>query len=226
MPRLLLVEDDPEVGALAAEALSRAGHSVEHRTDGLRGLEAALGGGFDAIVLDRHLPGMDGLAVLRALRDSGVATPVLVLSALGETDQRIEGLQAGGDDYMGKPFSLAELCARVSALLRRPAAATPQVKVADLVLDLMQHRAERGGRRIELHKREFRLLEFLMRHAGQVVTRSMLLEGVWGYRFDPQTNLVDVHISRLRAKLDAPGLPALIHTERGVGYLFGVRDTG
>lgn len=226
MPRVLLVEDDPEVGALAAEALARAGHVVERRGDGPCGLEAALGGNFEAIVLDRNLPGMDGLALLRALRHAGIGTPVLVLSALGETDQRIEGLLAGSDDYMGKPFSLAELCARVAVLLRRPAGPATQARVGDLVLDLVQHRAERAGRRIDLHKREFHLLEFLMRHAGQVVTRSMLLEGVWGYRFDPQTNLVDVHISRLRAKLDMPGLPALIHTERGVGYLFGVRDAG
>jgi two-component system OmpR family response regulator len=181
---------------------------------------------YDVLIVDRMLPKLDGLAILRTLRASGNRTPVLILSALGEVDDRVEGLRAGGDDYLVKPFAFTELHARLEALLRRGAAPTPQTRlqVADLEMDLLARRVTRSGRPIALQPRELRLLEYLMRHAGQVVTRTMLLENVWDYHFDPQTNVIDVHVSRLRAKLDRDFDRPLLHTVRGAGYLLG--DSG
>lgn len=180
---------------------------------------------FDLIVLDRMLPKVDGLTVLRTLRASGLRTPVIVLSALSEVDERVEGLRAGGDDYIGKPFAIAELLARMEALQRRsasgPASETTRLTVADLEMDLLRHTVSRGGRRLELKPKEFSLLEYLLRHAEQVVSRTMLLEAVWDYHFDPGTNVIDVHISNLRAHIDTAGLEPLIHTVRGVGYRLG-----
>lgn len=180
---------------------------------------------FDLIVLDRMLPKVDGLTVLRTLRASGLRTPVIVLSALSEVDERVEGLRAGGDDYIGKPFAIAELLARMEALQRRsasgPAGETTRLTVSDLEMDLLRHTVSRGGRRLELKPKEFSLLEYLLRHAEQVVSRTMLLEAVWDYHFDPGTNVIDVHISNLRARIDTAGLEPLIHTVRGVGYRLG-----
>ncbi len=219
--RILVVEDDANVSAFVAKGLREAGHVVDLADNGKDGLFLATTEAYDALVLDRMLPQVDGLAVLRTLRGSGNATPVLLLSALGEVDDRVQGLRAGGDDYLTKPFAFVELLARIEALARRPrAGAAPEalLRVADLELDLLARTARRGGHAIELQPREFRLLEYLMRHAGQVVTRTMLLEAVWDYHFDPQTNVIDVHVSRLRAKLDRGHARPLIHTVRGAGY--------
>ena len=219
--RILVVEDDANVSAFVAKGLREAGHVVDLADNGKDGLFLATTESYDALVLDRMLPQLDGLAVLRTLRGSGDATPVLLLSALGEVDDRVQGLRAGGDDYLTKPFAFVELLARIEALARRPrAGAAPEalLRVADLELDLLARTARRGGHAIELQPREFRLLESLMRHAGQVVTRTMLLEAVWDYHFDPQTNVIDVHVSRLRAKLDRGHARPLIHTVRGAGY--------
>ena len=219
--RILVIEDDPGVASFITGGLREAGHTVDHSTDGKDGLFLATTESYDALVLDRMLPQLDGLAVLRTLRGSGDATPVLLLSALGEVDDRVQGLRAGGDDYLTKPFAFVELLARIEALARRPrAGAAPEalLRVADLELDLLARTARRGGHAIELQPREFRLLEYLMRHAGQVVTRTMLLEGVWDYHFDPQTNVIDVHISRLRQKIDKGFETPLLHTVRGAGY--------
>lgn len=224
--RVLLVEDDPLQSQFTARGLREAGHMVEVAADGKEGLFLATTESFDAIVLDRMLPKVDGLTVLRTLRASGIATPVLILSALGEVDERVEGLRAGGDDYLPKPFSSSELLARLDVLQRRgrPAAAAENTRlgVADLEMNLLRRSVTRAGRPIDLKPKEFRLLEYLMRHADQVVTRTMLLEAVWDYHFDPRTNVIDVHISNLRAKLDLPGLPPLIHTVRGAGYRLGL----
>jgi len=226
--RVLLVEDDPLQSQFTARGLREAGHTVEVAADGKEGLFFATTESFDAIVLDRMLPRVDGLTVLRTLRASGITTPVLILSALGEVDERVEGLRAGGDDYLPKPFSIAELLARLEVLQRRgrPATATESTRltVADLEMNLLRRSVARGGRPIDLKPKEFRLLEYLMRHADQVVTRTMLLEAVWDYHFDPRTNVIDVHISNLRARLDLPGLPPLIHTVRGAGYRLGLGD--
>ena len=219
--RILVIEDDANVSGFVAKGLREAGHVVDLADNGKDGLFLATTEAYDALVLDRMLPQVDGLAVLRTLRGSGNATPVLLLSALGEVDDRVQGLRAGGDDYLTKPFAFVELLARIEALARRPrAGAAPEtlLRVADLELDLLARTVRRGGQAIELQPREFRLLEYLMRHAGQVVTRTMLLEAVWDYHFDPQTNVIDVHVSRLRAKLDRGHARPLIHTVRGAGY--------
>src|ERR1700760_1089907 len=202
--KLLIVEDDREAAAWLERALSEAGHAVDFATDGRDGLLLAAGEPYDGIVLDRMLPQIDGLAILRTVRASGVKTPVLLLTALGGIDDRVEGLEAGGDDYLVKPFAFAELLARVNALARRPPTQEmrTELSVADLKLDLLKRTVTRGGKRIELQPREFQLLEYLLRHAGRVVTRTMLLEGIWNFNFEPQTNIVETHMSRLRAKID------------------------
>lgn len=219
--KILLIEDDPHVAGFLMKALRETGASVDHAADGKEGLLLASGGGYDAMVVDRMLPGRDGLSIVRALRAAGDRTPVLVLSALGEVDHRVEGLRAGGDDYLVKPFAFSELHARLEALLRRSASEAPatRLQVADLELDLLARTVSRGGRPLDLQPREFRLLEYLMRHAGQVVTRTMLLEHVWDYHFDPQTNVIDVHVSRLRRKIDRDFETPLLHTVRGAGYV-------
>ena len=220
--RILIIEDDKDVAAFIRKGLTEAGWTVDHADNGKDGLFLAATERYDALVVDRMLPAVDGLAVIRTLRASGNHTPALVLSALGEVDDRVDGLKAGGDDYLVKPFAFSELLARLEALIRRSAAAgeapATVLEVGDLKMDLLRREVVRAGRRIDLQPREFQLLEFLMRHAGQVVTRTMLLEGVWDYHFDPQTNVIDVHISRLRAKIDR-GFPVpLLHTVRGAGY--------
>ncbi|WP_338665726.1 response regulator transcription factor [Pararoseomonas sp. SCSIO 73927] len=225
--RILLVEDDPEVARFVRRGLTEAGHSVEHRDNGKDGLFAAAGETFDLLVLDRMLPGgVDGLRLVETLRAQENRTPVLFLTALSAVDERVRGLKAGGDDYLTKPFAFAELLARVEALGRRPAAEAPATKlrVADLELDLLSRTVTRGGKRIDVQPREFRLLEHLMRHAGQVVTRTMLLEKVWDYHFDPQTNVIDVHVSRLRQKLDRGFERPLIHTVRNAGYMIRAEE--
>ena len=220
--RILVVEDDRDVAAFVVRGLREAGHVVEHADNGRDGLFMAASEGFDAVILDRMLPGgIDGLRLLETLRAQQNTVPVLFLSALAEVDERVRGLKAGGDDYMTKPFAFAELLARVEALTRRGKADGPVTKlaVADLELDLLSRQVKRAGQKIDLQPREFRLLEYLMRHAGQVVTRTMLLEGVWDYHFDPQTNVIDVHVSRLRQKVDKPYPSPLIHTVRNAGYM-------
>jgi two-component system OmpR family response regulator len=219
--RFLLVEDDPEVARFVVKGLAEAGHVVELAPEGRAGLYRATGEAFDAIVVDRMLPGaMDGLSMVETLRRAGNQTPVLILSALGQVDERVRGLKAGGDDYLTKPFAFSELQARLEAIMRRGSAKAVEtvLRVADLELDLLSREVRRAGRRLELLPREMRLLEYLMRHAGQVVTRTMLLEAVWDYHFDPQTNVIDVHVSRLRQKLDRGFARPLIHTIRGAGY--------
>jgi two-component system, OmpR family, response regulator len=218
--KLLVIEDDREAAAYIGKGLAESGYVVDHAANGRDGLFMASSGSYDALIVDRMLPGMDGLALVAALRAAEVRTPVLILSALGAVDDRVKGLRAGGDDYLGKPFAFAELLARIEALLRRGSAATAttRLRVGDLDLDLLARSVTRGGKEIELLPREFRLLEFLMRHAGQVVTRTMLLENVWDYHFDPQTNVIDVHISRLRQKIDKSFAKPLLHTVRGAGY--------
>jgi two-component system OmpR family response regulator len=218
--RVLIVEDDASTADFILKGLRQAGYSLDHAADGKDGLFLALEYPFDAIVLDRMLPGLDGLTLLRTLRGAGINTPVLLLSALGEVDDRVEGLHAGSDDYLVKPFAMSELQARLEVLLRRGELrpAETALRIADLELDRMTRSARRGSREIELQPREYQLLEFLMLHAEQVVTRTMLLEGVWEYHFDPQTNVIDVHISRLRAKLDKGEDRPLLHTIRGAGY--------
>ena len=217
--RLLLIEDDIALAAEVTAALDARDLAVTHVTEGAAGLAAALGGGFSAVITDRMLPQIDGLDIVRRLRESGDRTPILVLSALDAVDERVRGLRAGSDDYLGKPFAIAELVARVESLLRRSAsAALTTLRVDDLELDLLQRRASRAGRALDLTAREFRLLEYLARHAGKVVTRAMLLQGVWDIHYDPQTNIVDVHVSRLRQAVDKEFERPLIHTVRGVGY--------
>ena len=221
-PRILVVEDDPATAADIESCLAASGFAPEACGDGLEALGRALLGGFDAITLDRMLPGLDGLDLLKRLRDSDLATPVLMVSALSDIDDRVTGLRAGGDDYLVKPFAPNELVARLEVLLRRsrlaPAAET-SISVGDLELDLIRHRAERAGRAIDLLPMEFKLLEYLMRNAGHLLSRRMIFETVWGYYFDPGTNLIDVHMGKLRRKIDQPGLEPLFHTERGVGYM-------
>lgn len=219
--RLLLIEDDRDAADYLRKAFREAGHVVDHAGDGEEGLALALDGRYDVLVVDRMLPLRDGLSVVSELRRRGETTPVLILSALGQVDDRVVGLRAGGDDYLPKPYAFTELLARVEALSRRgaPQAADTLYKVGDLELDRLAHRVSRGGKDIPLQPREFRLLEYLMRHAGQVVTRTMLLENVWDYHFDPQTNVIDVHVSRLRSKIDKGFEVPLIHTVRGAGYM-------
>jgi len=218
--KILVIEDDRESAAYLVKGLGESGYVVDHAPDGREGLFLATSGSYDGLIVDRMLPGMDGLSVIGALRAADVHTPVLILSALGAVDDRVKGLRAGGDDYLVKPFAFSELLARLEALLRRGAAPTAQTKlrVDDLEMDLLARTVRRGAQVIELLPREFRLLEYLMRHAGQVVTRTMLLENVWDYHFDPQTNVIDVHISRLRQKIDKGFPHALLHTVRGAGY--------
>ena len=220
--RILVIEDDNETAAYIVRGLSEHGHAVERAPTGRDGLFLATDGSYDLIVLDRMLPGMDGMTLLKTLRAAEVRTPVLMLTALGEVDQRVEGLEAGADDYLGKPFVFTELLARVQALGRRPPLQeqVSLLQVADLEMDLLKREVRRAGKLIELQPREFRLLEYMMRHAGEVVTRTMLLEQVWDFHFDPQTSVVETHISRLRAKIDRAHGPGreLLHTVRGAGY--------
>jgi two-component system OmpR family response regulator len=220
--RILIIEDDKDVASFIKNGLVQAGCNVDHADNGKDGLLLATTERYDALIVDRMLPGVDGLTVIRTLRASDNSTPALILSALGEVDDRVKGLKAGGDDYLVKPFAFSELLARLEALARRTKSgsdAEPTVlRAADLEMDLLRRDVRRGGRPIELQPREFQLLEFLLRHAGQVVTRTMLLEGVWDYHFDPQTNVIDVHISRLRSKIDKGFDRPLLHTVRGAGY--------
>jgi two-component system OmpR family response regulator len=221
--RILLIEDDKETVRFLIKALGESGHATDAAGDGEQGLAMARESHYDVLVVDRMLPERDGLSVVRTLRAEGVRTPVLFLSALGEVDDRVKGLKAGGDDYLTKPFAMSELLARIEALVRRaqPEESEPRYVVGDLVLDRMSRRVTRGGQAITLQPREFRLLEYLMKNAGQIVTRTMLLEKVWDYHFDPQTNVIDVHISRLRAKIDKGHDTPLLHTVRGAGYMIG-----
>jgi len=218
--RILVVEDDTVAAEYVRKGLMEAGHVVDLAGDGELGLEMARAADYDALILDRMLPKMDGMELLADLRDSDDKTPVLILSALGEVDHKVEGLRAGGDDYLAKPYSFTELLARVEAIGRRsdPTAAVTKLKVGDLEMDLLARTVKRAGQKILLQPREFRLLECLMRNAGRVVTRTMLLEKVWDYHFDPQTNVIDVHISRLRGKIDKEFEEPLLHTVRGAGY--------
>ncbi len=222
--RILIIEDDQEAAAYLIKALKEAGHVADHAGDGETGFAMASTTDYDVLVVDRLLPKRDGLSVIEGLKAEGNSMPILILSALGQVDDRVEGLRAGGDDYLPKPYSFSELLARVEALGRRkrPADADTTFKVGDLELDRLTHFASRAGQPIVLQPREFRLLEYLMKHAGQVVTRTMLLENVWDYHFDPQTNVIDVHISRLRAKIDKGFERPLLHTIRGAGYT--IRD--
>src|SRR5690242_11462424 len=213
MARILTIEDDAVTAREIAAELQAAGNEVDCVGDGRSGLERALAGGYDAITLDRMLPGMDGLEVVSELRRAGIDTPVLMISALSDVDARVRGLRAGGDDYLTKPFAPEEMAARIEVLLRRGAGVREtSLRVGDLELDLIARDARRGGVALDLLPLEFRLLEYLMRHAGQVLTRTMIFEAVWGYHFDPGTNVIDVHIGRLRRKVDAVGFEPLIHT--------------
>jgi two-component system, OmpR family, response regulator len=226
--RLLIIEDDREAASYLVKAFREAGHVADHAADGLDGYALAEAGGYDVLVVDRMLPKLDGLSLVRSLREQGVETPVLILSALGQVDDRVKGLRAGGDDYLPKPYAFAELLARTEVLARRRTASAgsepTSYRVGELELDRLSHRVLRGGQEIALQPREFRLLEYLMRHAGQVVTRTMLLENVWDYHFDPQTNVIDVHVSRLRSKVDKGFSHPLIHTVRGAGYMVRVGE--
>ena len=223
--RLLIVEDDRDAADYLIKAFREVGHVAEHASDGEGGLALAQDGQYDVLVIDRMLPKRDGLSIISTLRGKGIETPALILSALGQVDDRIKGLRAGGDDYLPKPYSFAELLARVEVLSRRRGGrgAETVYRVGDLELDRLSHSVTRGGEEVVLQPREFRLLEYLMKHAGQVVTRTMLLENVWDYHFDPQTNVIDVHISRLRSKIDKGFTQPLLHTVRGAGYM--VRDS-
>ena len=222
--RVLIIEDDRDAADYLAKAFREVGHVADLASDGEDGLAMAQAGQYDVLIVDRMLPKRDGLSVIAVLRAEGRDTPVLILSALGQVDDRVKGLRAGGDDYLPKPYAFAELLARVEVLSRRRGGRAEETmyKVGDLELDRLSHRVSRGGEEIVLQPREFRLLEYLMKHAGQVVTRTMLLENVWDYHFDPQTNVIDVHISRLRGKIDKGFAQPLLHTVRGAGYI--VRD--
>lgn len=218
--RILVIEDDKEAAGYMLKGLGESGHVADHAADGEDGLALAREGGYDVLIVDRMLPKMDGLSVVETLRAEGQNVPILFLSALGEVDDRVKGLKAGGDDYLVKPYAFTELLARIDALVRRqnPTEVETSFKVGDLEIDLLSRQVIRAGQEILLQPREFRLLEYLMRHAGQIVTRTMLLENVWDYHFDPQTNVIDVHISRLRTKIDKEFETALLHTVRGAGY--------
>ena len=217
---ILVIEDDLETAQYLAKGLSESGHTVDQAADGKQGLFMAMEQTYDVLVVDRMLPVLDGLSVIQTLRAAKKLTPGIILSALGEVDDRVKGLRAGGDDYLVKPFAFTELLARLEALARRADVepAETVLRVGDLDMDLLSRSVRREGKTIELQPREFRLLEYLLRHAGQVVTRTMLLEGVWDYHFDPQTNVIDVHISRLRSKIDREFSYPLLHTVRGAGY--------
>ena len=224
--RILIIEDDKDAASYLVKAFAEAGHVADHAADGLEGYGMAAEGLYDVLVVDRMLPKLDGLSVIGRLRGEGHSTPALILSALGQVDDRVEGLRAGGDDYLPKPYSFSELLARVEVLARRHNGKADETvyRVGDLELDRLSHRVNRSGREIDLQPREFRLLEYLMKNAGQVVTRTMLLEHVWDYHFDPGTNVIDVHMSRLRAKIDKDFDKPLLHTVRGAGYM--IRDGG
>jgi two-component system OmpR family response regulator len=226
--RLLLIEDDLQAAEYLVKGLRENGYTVAHSADGRDGLQQAIHNSWDVIIADRQLPHGDGLAIIQSLREQGDRTPVLILSALGTVDDRVHGLRAGGDDYLTKPFAFAELVARIEALRRRASTANEEtrLKIADLELDLITRRVSRGERSVELTTREFQLLEYLMRRPGQVVTRTMLLEGVWNLHFDPQTNIIDVHMSRLRNAIDKGYPKPLIHTVRGAGYVLKEADSG
>src|SRR2546423_7733039 len=218
--RLLIIEDDRDAADYLVKAFREVGHVADLAVDGEEGLAHALDGQYDVVIVDRMLPKIDGLTVIGTLRSKGIETPALILSALGQVDDRVKGLRAGGDDYLPKPYSFSELLARTEVLARRRGSREAMLyRVADLALDRLSHRATRAGTEIDLQPREFRLLDYLMKHAGQVVTRTVLLENVWDYHFDPQTNVIDVHISRLRSKIDKGFAPALLHTVRGAGYM-------
>lgn len=221
MPRILTIEDDAVTAREITTELGSHGFEVDWVDNGRDGLVKAVATPYDAITLDRMLPGLDGLAIVTTMRQLGVDTPVLMISALSDVDERVRGLRAGGDDYLTKPFAPDEMVARIEVLMRRRRTSTPltELRVADLELDLMRRIARRDGHTLELLPTEFRLLEFLMRQSGQVLTRMMIFETVWGYHFDPGTNLIDVHIGRLRRKVDRPGLRPLIRTVRGSGYM-------
>ena len=222
--RVLVIEDDHETAQFLRKALKESGHAAEIAEDGETGLSLAQEGNYDVLIVDRMLPRLDGLSAIKEMRAKGMRTPVLILSALGDVDDRVKGLRAGGDDYLTKPYAYSELLARVEALARRPVPAEQETRyiVGGLVLDRLSHRVTRDGEPIQLQPREYRLLEYLMKHAGQVVTRTMLLEHVWDYHFDPQTNVIDVHVSRLRGKIDKNFDKPLLHTVRGAGYT--IRD--
>ena len=224
--RILIIEDDSETAAYVSKGLGENGYLVDVASNGKEGLVRAIGEDYDLTIVDRMLPEVDGLTIVETLRKAEKDIPIIFLSALGGVNDRVKGLRSGGDDYLVKPFAFSELLARVEALLRRPASRVVEtsLRVAELEMDLLTRQVTRAGQAIELQPREFRLLEYLMRHAGQVVTRTMLLENVWDYHFDPQTNVIDVHISRLRQKIDKNFEPALLHTIRGAGY--SLRETG
>jgi two-component system OmpR family response regulator len=219
--RLLVIEDDRDAADYLVKAFREVGHVADHAGNGEDGLAMALDGQYDVLIVDRMLPKRDGLSVIGSLRTKGMETPVLILSALGQVDDRVKGLRAGGDDYLPKPYSFSELLARVEVLARRRSGRSEETvyRVGDLELDRLSHRVTRGDTEIALQPREFRLLEYLMKHGGQVVTRTMLLENVWDYHFDPQTNVIDVHMSRLRSKIDKGFARPLLHTVRGAGYV-------
>ncbi len=224
--KILVVEDDAGIAEFITGGLTEHGFVVDRAGNGRDGLFLATDGTYDCIVLDRMLPGMDGMAVLKAVRAAGIETPIIILSALGSTENRIEGLEGGSDDYLTKPFAFAELLARIRLLIRRSKGQgpTPETRLScdDLEMDLIARKVRRGGKGIELQPREFRLLEYFLRNVGQVVTRTMLLEGVWDYHFDPGTNVIDVHVSRLRKKIDESFARPLLHTVRGSGYRLGI----
>lgn len=224
--RILLIEDDASVAEYIVKGLRESGYQIEHTGDGKAGLVKATTETYDALIVDRMLPNVDGLTIIQTLRAANDNTPVLILSALGEVDDRVKGLKAGGDDYLVKPFAFAELLARIEVILRRQEAGSTvtRLKVADLEMDLLAHKVTRSGQVLNLQPREYKLLEYLMRHAGQVVTRTMLLENVWDYHFDPQTNVIDVHISRLRQKVDKGFERQLLNTVRGAGYMLDAAD--
>jgi two-component system OmpR family response regulator len=225
--RCLVIEDELDTARYICSGLEEAGFTVSGCRDGVEGLHLAVVERWDVVILDRMLPGgIDGLSIIQTIRSAGKATPVLILSALASLDERVRGLRGGGDDYLTKPFAFAELLARVQTLLRRSALREDisELRIADLKLDLRRRKAERAMKPIELQPREFRLLEYLVRQQGQVVTRTMLLEAVWDYHFDPQTNVIDVQISRLRQKIDKEFSPPLLHTVRGVGYMICVNE--
>lgn len=224
--KVLIVEDDAEASNYLAKALRESGHVVDQAFDGAQGLSRARSERYDALVLDRMLPSLDGLTLLETLRGAGDQTPTILVSALGDVDERVRGLRAGGDDYLVKPYAFSELLARLEVVAARRGGAAPKTKlsVANLEMDLLAREVTRAGERIELQPREFTLLEYMIRHAGQVVTRTMILESVWDYHFDPKTNVIDVHISRLRSKVDKGFDPPLIHTVRGAGYMLKARS--
>jgi two-component system, OmpR family, response regulator len=224
--KVLLIEDDDDTAAYVANGLTEQGHTVDRAQNGRDGMFLAGDGGYEVLIVDRMLPGMDGLDLVKVLRSANVLTPVLFLSALGGLDDRVTGLDAGGDDYLIKPFAFSELVARLNALARRAPlrSADTMLRVGDLQLDLLKRRVMRRGQPIDLQPREFRLLEYLMRHAGQVVTRTMLLEQVWDFHFEPKTSVVETHVSRLRAKIDKPFGTDLIQTVRGAGYRISAPD--